>query len=490
MRVAHLGFTAVMLGCLAAGRAEAATVFMADFGAADNLNPADLVAALNAPGVTQVGTWSHFDESDAPLTTDGLVANAAGTDAGLVLDYNPPGSTRVVSNQSIRANLVEPVSFAASTATIALDWVRVRSGAGSRKVSRAEVFDPFDNYVFGLKWDGNGDVSYSSDGATFTTLTSNGSFDQPITPGSYDPGALRPVSILLNPSGSDPAQVTVDFNGTAFPIAGAEPAPTTIGYVRLSVGNDTGVHENHGAVFDNLTADGTPTPAAEVLAGWYDFGPGNNHYETSPKAADVTLPGVSATIIGGDGQRGAWSSTDGLFGDSTFSTLPGDTAPGGTANGAFALRTLSGDPNVDLTITNNSPFDLALQGLLFDYTPQSRADSPDTLSLVYLSGDLDVPGGTSIATQSGLASASGPGSFDDYLDFRWGFSGLADRVLGAGESATFRFTVSNAGSSGVAGGLDNLAFVGFQVVPEPSSIALAAFGLLTLLLVRLPRNRR
>ena len=51
------------------------------------------------------------------------------------------------------------------------------------------------------------------------------------------------------------------------------------------------------------------------------------------------------------------------------------------------------------------------------------------------------------------------GDYADYNDYDWSLSGLSDRYLAAGESATFRFTVSNAeGAANNAMAIDNIAF--------------------------------
>ena len=185
----------------------------------------------------------------------------------------------------------------------------------------------------------------------------------------------------------------------------------------------------------------TAGSASEVVAGWYEFGDTSSDYQNGAgKAPDLTIFGVSGSIVGGDGSR-QWSSTDGFFGDSTFATGAGDTASGSspTENGAMTIRTLNDggddDSTLNLTITNNAPGTyLQLDSLYFDTSNLDRSDTPDTLELKYLSGDLSDPDGTSINSVTGLAKSgfdtSTGNTFSDWRDFGWSLAPLSDTQLG------------------------------------------------------------
>lgn len=217
--------------------------------------------------------------------------------------------------------------------------------------------------------------------------------------------------------------------------------------------------------------------ASILAAGWYDFGAGNNNFESltsTGKLPDITLAGVSGDVRGGDGSRGGWSSTDGFFGNSSISTGTGDTASAATpsANGAMASRTGNGGERVDIRISNNTGSDLPLLSLLLDVSSLNRTDTPDVFTVLYKDGDLAVPDGTQISQVIGIASAT-VGDFADYLDYSFDLTSLADYTLADGESATFRLVVSDADNAGAPLAYDNIAFT---TIPEPASIILVGLG--------------
>jgi len=251
------------------------------------------------------------------------------------------------------------------------------------------------------------------------------------------------------------------------------------------------------AVMFALTVIAMPSicSAEQVLAGWYDFGTGNAQFESGAgKAADVTATGVDGTIVGGDGNREAWSSTDGFFGDSSFDTGALDTAADDSspsANGAMAIRTLGGDSMLNLTITHSGPGQIILSKLLFDYEGLTGGGGPtstDTITLTYLGGDLSDADGTTIGSLTNIAA--GGSSFSDYEDFGFDLASvLTDLDLAPGETATFQFEAkdtNNTGSAGVPVALDNFAVTG---TPIPTPAALPA-GLALMGLTIMRRRRR
>ncbi|QNN23597.1 hypothetical protein HED60_15365 [Planctomycetales bacterium ZRK34] len=235
--------------------------------------------------------------------------------------------------------------------------------------------------------------------------------------------------------------------------------------------------------------------AADLLVGWYEFGTANGEYESGAgKSADVGAAGLSGTVVGGDGNRSAWSSTDGFFGGSAFATGAGDTASDAgtpTANGAMTVRTLGGDQILSVTVTNStSDSYVYLDTILFDLTNLNRGDVPDTLTLRYASGDLNDADNTFIQSATNLA-ASGTATgntFSDWTDFGWSLASLTDLRLSVGESATFQFIASDAINTGAPLGLDNIALTGtVSLVPTPAALPA---GLMLMALGAVRRRRK
>jgi len=218
-----------------------------------------------------------------------------------------------------------------------------------------------------------------------------------------------------------------------------------------------------------LLAAQAPSANGALIAGWYDFAePGSETQGTTKVLADFTAPGVTATVVNSSNSFpaiDAWSSTDGAYG-SSLSTGAADTAGnGGAANGARGLRVADFDSWIDFAITNSSGGDLTLDSVMFDIGKlQSATTTPNRLTLSYLSGDLDDADNTPINTVSGLRPPGDfgfVGTFEDYVDFDWSLSPLSDQSLASGESASFRFAVSEAdGAANNAMAIDNVAFTG------------------------------
>lgn len=210
---------------------------------------------------------------------------------------------------------------------------------------------------------------------------------------------------------------------------------------------------------------GGASAAAERLAGWHDFDDGFQLYRTSgsPKSADEYLTGISATLYGGDGTRDTWGSTDGTYGTS----IAVETS---ATDGSMSLKV--NNPNLYLTVINNTGSDAVLEQIVFDLASVATS-SPQDLTLYYDSGDLAVADDTLIQTMTG-ANATGLGNVSDYLDVDWSLSGLADQLLASGEQAVFRFTVANSSNNSQALGLDNLAVLGQGTPGDPLLNCMAA----------------
>ncbi len=211
---------------------------------------------------------------------------------------------------------------------------------------------------------------------------------------------------------------------------------------------------------------GAALPAhADILAGWHKFNDGYGLYQTSAstKLADVYLSGLTATIYGGGGSRDTWGSTDGTFG---ASTAVGTSA----TDGAMGHRTDKLD--IFMTLVNNTGSNVVLDSLVFDLASVST-NAPKDLALYYDSGNLGVPAGTLVNSTTGT-NANGLTFVSDYQDFDWSLTGLADRTLATGETAVFRFTVSNASNSTQALALDNIAILGTGTPGGPLTTAMTA----------------
>ncbi len=217
----------------------------------------------------------------------------------------------------------------------------------------------------------------------------------------------------------------------------------------------------------------TAEPTSSLFAGWNSFpGPDGSFTAVgSPKTQDAGISGVVGSMYGGDGSRGAEGSTDGTYG----SAFPvGNTS----TNGAMTMRMLDpGESNLTFTITNNSGSDWSLERFVFDYTSTlgggGTPSSLDTLTLNYLSGDLDDADNTVIGSLSDIDEAQLGSTVGDYFDASISISAvLSDVILSNGQSATFSLVGSNtdaSGDDGVAIRLDNFAFTA-KLVPAAGTI--------------------
>lgn len=101
---------------------------------------------------------------------------------------------------------------------------------------------------------------------------------------------------------------------------------------------------------------------------------------------------------------------------------------------------------------------MTLDSIVFDLASVATS-SPQDIALYYDSGDLAVADGFLINSATGV-NGNGLASVDDYEDFDWSLSALADQTLAKGQRAVFRFTVANAGNNQQALALDNIAILG------------------------------
>ncbi len=184
-----------------------------------------------------------------------------------------------------------------------------------------------------------------------------------------------------------------------------------------------------------------PTPG-NLLVGW----------DSTSGAPDYSTAGVTGTLF--NGSAFALNTVNGSS-DETF----GSTNSGATvARNCYEVRIANSPDNdhVAVQIQNKTGAPLQLDSLSFDYSRWS-ADAPSTVDIIYSYGNLSDTNGTPIATFTGIAETDRKG---DYTDFDVPLTNLVDRVLGAGEKATFRLTVSDAAGQWYSGGFDNIAIFG------------------------------
>ncbi|MGJ8725258.1 MAG: endonuclease/exonuclease/phosphatase family protein [Roseibacillus sp.] len=187
----------------------------------------------------------------------------------------------------------------------------------------------------------------------------------------------------------------------------------------------------------------------EVLVGWHEFDASNRHrFLNSAKDAFSDFNRISGKLYGGNGSRSGWSSTDGQYGGSV-SVGPIVT------DGSMSMRTDSGA--LFFLLENGSTGSVTLSRILFDFASINN-NSPRNLHLYYDQGDLAVGNNTLI--ESWLSIHNGLGLLSDYEDVEVDLSGLADRVLGPGQTARFRLQVDTASNPTQALGIDNLAITG------------------------------
>jgi hypothetical protein len=187
-------------------------------------------------------------------------------------------------------------------------------------------------------------------------------------------------------------------------------------------------------------------PGPQLVIAWHTPDPTPENTAVHDSTPDVALPGVTGTLSGG---RDAWTSFNST--DLGYGSLTAPPAPLG-ANGV-RIRTTGSENLLTLALTNGSGADLALGSFHFDFGGFDAG--PRDFQLVYLSGDLDDPDGTTIG---GGSRGGGSTATADYADYDQPLApALSDTTLAPGESASFQLIFSNASSETTASGVDNVA---------------------------------
>lgn len=186
-----------------------------------------------------------------------------------------------------------------------------------------------------------------------------------------------------------------------------------------------------------------------VLAGWHEFtGHQVHRFLNSAKSADTSLTDVEGLLYGGNGSRD-WGSTDGTYG-------PSEAIGTSVKDGTMSLRT--NEPNLYLSVENNTTGNLVLSSIVFDFASVS-SNAPQNLTLYYDSGDLTDADDTVILSMTNILNGLGANS--DYEDELISLSVLADQSLAPGESAIFRFVPDTANNAFQAMSIDNVAILGY-----------------------------
>ncbi|MFK7910123.1 MAG: PEP-CTERM sorting domain-containing protein [Akkermansiaceae bacterium] len=212
-----------------------------------------------------------------------------------------------------------------------------------------------------------------------------------------------------------------------------------------------GVNSTHGA----------------VLLGGFD---GENAYN-APKQ-DASVVGAVNVLLTGPGNSGVPLQTlSPLWGTQAF--LPAAESTNDDTVGIFD----AGSALLTIQIINTGTNDLNLEQLHW-WKKRDTNDSPDQLTITYVSGDLSDADGVNESISLGTTATEG-------IDYNLS-NIVSDLTLAAGESATFSWAADYSGIPPATTRrlrVDNFAISG-EVVPEPSTTALLGLGGLALILRR------
>lgn len=254
---------------------------------------------------------------------------------------------------------------------------------------------------------------------------------------------------------------------------------------------------------------------AGVLAGWHTFPNGGPEVPLTSVAPNYVNATVDVTLnMGGDvisfystigGGRGAlgwnkYTSGGTTAFDMTYGTVPFPDAPELTKSGVQLGINENKWRFLDISIVNNGTSDLQLDGVHFDYAlvavKSGSAPADFEIMFTHVVGPAETPAEQSNLDHSSsvpiwrdssdvLVDVDGTGwhQIDVDLSANLGTSDLgyeqlqlADRVLGPGERANFRFQIAGAGTTARVEGdwatffaLDNIAFTVNTITdPEPT----------------------
>jgi uncharacterized repeat protein (TIGR02543 family) len=203
----------------------------------------------------------------------------------------------------------------------------------------------------------------------------------------------------------------------------------------------------------------TPVTANTVVVGWNTFD-GNTTTETVSEA----MTGVSGTIVGGLLENDANNLDVMTYGSSSVSF----TTESDLSTGIKATTNNNDQKRINLSVTNNSGADITLESIAFHAALTGNNKSILTVSHVSNQSDLDdVFNGRSLGTYG--AGTDTPIPWGTNVGIEVSTLGMYDRVLGDGETATFRIELSSTDGTWSAIKLDNIAVLTY--IAEPPVVA-------------------
>jgi len=203
----------------------------------------------------------------------------------------------------------------------------------------------------------------------------------------------------------------------------------------------------------------TPVTANTVVVGWNTFD-GNTTTETVSEA----MTGVSGTIVGGLLENDANNLDVMTYGSSSVSF----TTESDLSTGIKATTNNNDQKRINLSVTNNSGADITLESIAFHAALTGNNKSILTVSHVSNQSDLDdVFNGRSLGTYGAGTDTPIPWGTNEGIEVST--LGMYDRVLGDGETATFRIELSSTDGTWSAIKLDNIAVLTY--IAEPPVVA-------------------
>ena len=206
------------------------------------------------------------------------------------------------------------------------------------------------------------------------------------------------------------------------------------------------------------------TQAEVVIAGWDSWGD-----SITNSTASVIETGFSASLATAAGD---WTRTSSGSTDLTFGVTSGALSSTDTATGALITKVLDAEGNLSylqFTVTNDGTAEYELTGFHFDMQRQ-YSTSPRYYKVDVVSGS-DITAGNLVNDQ--YLTATNPLDLD-YADFDISLSNLTDNVLAAGESATFRLTITG-GNDSARTFVDNIAITASPVYTGPIGPVIAGW---------------
>jgi hypothetical protein len=237
-------------------------------------------------------------------------------------------------------------------------------------------------------------------------------------------------------------EMVVHFRGSVFNGLDGE-------YIRLAIKNSNANCDYRVFIDDVQFGVYTPdAPAPEVLVAYYGAVGGTNDY---------TADGIEGAVFL---DKSGGLNTNAGSEDGTF----GSTNNGASIEySAYEVR-IGSDPTntpldrVGFKIVNQTGGPLQLDSISFDYAPWWN-ESPQDVELLYTWGNLGgITNNTMIHSTSGFPVLGV--NKGDYSDLDWSLSGMPDRVLANGETASFALRISNVGGIWASGAFDNIAILG------------------------------